>query len=212
MSNPALDLRGQRFGFLTVLRRQGSSTGLTRKARWLCRCDCGTEVTRESQYLRAKHRPAPRHCGCQHGNKRHAMSDTRPYRIWHGMRGRCLNPLDKDWRNYGARGITVCEAWVQSFAAFWSDMSSTYQPWLTLGRVDNSAGYSKANCRWETPQEQGNNTRANVMLNTPLGRMTLQQAATAYGLKAVTLGARLQRYGWSLERALTTPVPQRCTT
>lgn len=203
--NPAKDLTGQRFGFLTVLYRDGTSGGVTQKARWRCRCDCGNEVTRESQYLRTKHRATPRHCGCQHGNKTHAMSKTRPYQIWVRMCKRCLDPSDKDFRNYGARGITVSKAWAASFDTFWKDMNETYRPELTLGRKNNDRGYSKANCAWETPRQQANNTRNSVWLETPQGRLTLEQAAQAYGLRSTTLSARLHRYGWPLERALNTP-------
>ena len=201
----ALDLTGQTFGFLTALSRQGTSAGKNKKARWLCRCCCGNTVVRESQYLRTKHRAAPRHCGCQHGNKTHGMTSARPYQIWSKMRGRCLNPSDKDWPRYGARGITVCPTWAQSFDAFWADMRSTYQRTLSLERMDNNGPYSPENCRWATASEQSSNTRSTVWLDTPRGRMTLEAAALAYGLRSVTLAARLNRYKWPLEKALTTP-------
>ena len=201
----AMDLAGQKFGFLTVLSRSGTSAGATKKARWLCLCDCGNTVVRESQYLRTKHRPLPRHCGCQHGNKTHAMTHTRPYRIWTNLRRRCLNPSDKDWKNYGGRGISVCADWLQSFDSFWLDMKDTYQSHLSLDRMDNNGPYCKQNCRWASASEQSNNTRNTIWLDTPKGRMTLEQAAAAYGLRSVTLGARLKRYGWPLEKALLTP-------
>jgi hypothetical protein len=203
--NPAKDLTGQRFGFLTVLFRDGTSGGKAKKARWRCACDCGNEVTRESQYLRTKHRTAPRHCGCQHANKTHAMTHTRPYYSWSAMRSRCLDRRNKDYKNYGARGIKVCTRWAQSFEAFWADMGPTYLPGLTLGRKDNNGDYTPENCRWETPRQQANNTRNTIWLDTPKGRMSLEQAAGAYGLRAVTLHARLVRYKWPLERALSTP-------
>lgn len=204
MVMPALDLTGNQYGYLTVVRRYGSTSGRTKKATWLCRCACGTEVIRESQYLRTLHRPGPRHCGCQHGNKVHGLTGQRPHRIWSGMRQRCSDPSNKDWRNYGGRGITVCERWRDSFPAFWEDMGPTYAPGLTLDRIDTHEGYSKANCRWATVHQQANNTRVNRMLDTPDGRMTLEQAAQAYNLRSVTLHARLYRYGWPLLKALTT--------
>lgn len=202
MAMPAKELTGQRFGFLTVLSRSGTSGGITKKARWLCQCDCGQQVIRESQYLRSKHRLSPRHCGCQHGNKQHAMTKTRPYQIWVNMRRRCTNPLDKDWKNYGARGITVCASWAQSFASFWEDMQSTYHPDRSLDRIDNNGSYCKQNCRWATNAEQSSNTRKNVWLDTPQGRMTIQQAAEQYALNPQTLRQRVNR-GWPLLEALT---------
>lgn len=158
MAMPAKDLTGQKFGFLTVLQRSGTSAGKNKKARWLCQCDCGQQVERESQYLRTKHRSGPRHCGCQHGNKKHGMSQKRPYLIWHRMLSRCTDPSDKDWKNYGGRGIRVCASWATSFQAFWRDMAPTYSSSMTLGRKNNNRGYSPSNCRWETAKQQANNT------------------------------------------------------
>lgn len=209
MGNPAKDLTGQRFGYLTVIERNGTSTGKVQKARWLCKCDCGNTVTRESQYLRSKHRTTPRSCGCHHGNETHKMSYTPLFSVWTGMKRRCLQPKDKDWHNYGARGITVCERWRDSFENFYADLHEGYQKGLTLDRIDVNGPYSPENCRWATPEQQGNNTRTNVFIDTPKGRMTVSQAARAFGVKVVTLQARLWRYGWSVERALFEPVHPR---
>lgn len=203
MAMPAKDLTGQRFGYLTVVRRAG--TNASKCATWVCRCDCGKEVVRESQYLRTAHRPAPRSCGCRHGNARHMMSRSRPHQIWANMKRRCANRNGKDWRNYGGRGVVVCERWLESFENFWADMQHGYEAGLTLGRIDNHGPYSPQNCRWETPAQQSNNRRTNVLLDTPRGRMTTAQAAREFGLKPVTLYARLNRYGWPLEKALLTP-------
>ena len=215
MAMPAVELTGQRFGFLTVLARHGTSTGKTKKATWLCRCDCGVEVVRESQSLRSIHRrKTTKSCGCQMGkwNTQHGMSTTRPFGIWVGMKRRCLNPNDKDYRNYGARGITVCKRWATSFENFWVDMQDGYYGQLTLDRINVNKGYSKSNCRWATPREQGNNTRFNHILKTPKGSMTVTQAARVYGLEKGTLWARLTRYGWPLHEALTTKVRARSST
>ena len=210
MANPALNLLGHQFGYLTVIRRAGTTQGTaTQCALWLCQCVCGNKVVRRSQYLRAAHRTHPRSCGCHHGNETHKMSSSRPYNVWHGMLGRCLNPLNKDWKNYGGRGITVCKRWQDSFENFWVDMQEGYSPELTLGRANNTRGYSKANCRWETTTEQSNNTRVNRVLNTPKGRMTLAQAARVFGIKKVTLHARIVRYGWEVKKACNTPVGKR---
>ena len=214
MAMPAKDLTGQRFGFLTVIRRAGSTDrgSGSKCATWLCRCDCGNEVVRVSQYLRSKHRTKPKHCGCKygttettHGNATHKMARSRPFQIWTNMRRRCADQRDKDWRNYGARGVQVCERWSESFENFWVDMGPTYQPGLTLDRTDNDGPYSPENCRWATTKEQSNNTRVNTMVETPLGEMTMTQAAETWGLKVVTVYARVNRYGWTLEQALTTP-------
>ena len=177
-------------------------------ALWECQCQCGVVVIRRSQYLRASHRIHPRSCGCHHGNDTHKMTFTRPYNIWSGMKRRCINVKDKDFRNYGARGITVCDQWVNSFEQFWLDMQSSYQDGLTIDRIDTNKGYSPQNCRWATAREQGNNTRNSHYIDTPLGVMTIANAARAYGLKKATLHARITRYKWGVEKALTTPAKQ----
>ena len=104
------------------------------------------------------------------------------------------------------RGITVCGEWLESFEAFWRDMEAGYSASLTLGRVNNNLGYCKENCRWETDTEQSNNKRSNVFIQTPAGRMTISQAARHYGMKPITLHARLTRYGMTVSEALSKPV------
>jgi hypothetical protein len=122
------------------------------------------------------------------------------------MKGRCLNSQNKDWKNYGARGITVCARWVDSFDSFLEDMLPTWEPGLSLDRIDVNGPYSPENCRWATLKQQGNNTRFNVHLDTPDGVMTVSQAAEHYGLKTITLHARVFRYKWDVAKACTTPV------
>lgn len=201
MAMPAVNLTGQKFGFLTVIERAGASKH--KCARWVCLCRCGTTVVRASQYLRTA-RPHVRSCGCQHGNRTHGMTDTRPYQTWRAMVSRCLHPSDKDFANYGGRGIEVCPTWVRSFAAFWQDMREGYADHLTIDRIDNNGPYTQKNCRWATMAEQRNNRRVNVFVDTPWGRMTVTQAAQAAGLKRVTLAARIRR-GWPAALALSAP-------
>lgn len=205
MANPAKNLLGQRFGYLKVIARAGTTVGTaTQCATWLCQCDCGKQVIRRSQYLRTKHRVHPRSCGCHHGNETHKMSQTKQYSNYQNMLRRCHDSLDKDYKNYGARGIEVCKKWRESFENFWEDMGVGYSHGLTLDRIDNNGPYAPENCRWATLKQQANNTRYNVLIDTPTGQMTIAQAAETYGIKSITLRKRLKA-GWPVRIALTTP-------
>ena len=128
------------------------------------------------------------------------MTGERPWRIWLQMKNRCRNPEHKDYRNYGARGIDMPDSWFNDFSVFWEDMRKGYADDLTLDRRDNEKSYSKANCRWVSLKVQGRNTRVNVIVNTPWGRMTLAEAAERSGIKYVTLWQRLKMRHWPESR------------
>jgi hypothetical protein len=109
------------------------------------------------------------------------------------MKARCLRPTHHAWRNYGGRGITVCDRWQGSFENFWEDMGPTYQPGLTIERVNNALGYFPENCTWDTRKVQGRNRRTNRIIATPWGEMTIAEAAERVGLSQSTFGKRLAR-------------------
>lgn len=154
MSRP-IDLKGKRFGKLTVIEKAG--TNKHRKLMWKCKCDCGNYSIVVGQDLR---RGKTSSCGiCVGGrNIKHSLSSSRIYCIWSGMKNRCLNAGNSYYYRYGGRGITVYEEWLHDFQAFydWS-MLNGYRDDLTLDRKDNNKGYSTDNCRWITQKEQNRN-------------------------------------------------------
>lgn len=121
-------------------------------------------------------------------------SGTKEYFAWRSMRSRCTNKNNRAWKNYGGRGITVCDPWVESYDAFFEDMGRC-PPGHTLERIDNAKGYTPENCKWASWEEQLNNRRNSVKITYDGRTMGLNQWARRLGLKPDTLSKRLQRMG-----------------
>lgn len=154
------DLRHKVFGKLTVLNR-APNKGLA--TRWVCRCECGNIRLVAANSLT---RGATTSCGKEicHSNYRHGHTlksiKSSTWSSWHDMLSRCYKPKTKAYKNYGARGICVCDKWKTSFDAFLEDMGEAPKGY-TLDRVDNNGDYEPGNCKWSTMQEQATNRRPN---------------------------------------------------
>lgn len=165
-----VDMLGQKWGRLFVVSYEGIHN---HKATWRCLCDCGAETIVEGKKLRRGH---TRSCGClkrevsaarqfKHGhtyvlgNKRLSMNVyTREYRAWMNLKQRVLNPNSEDYNNYGARGITICERWLNSFSDFYVDMGPCPEG-LEIDRINVNGNYEPSNCRWTTELIQARNRR-----------------------------------------------------
>lgn len=197
-----LDLTRKTFGRLTVLHRVGSSP--LGKTVWSCRCECGEELVVVGSNLTSGNTES---CGCLHLDTitRHGGYETSEYRIWDGMKGRCLNPDNDAYGDYGGRGIRVCDRWRDSFAAFLEDVGPRPSPLHSLDRIDVNGHYEPNNVRWATHKVQQRNRRNNRMVTFRGETRCLSEWAEIVGIDERTLFGRL-RAGWEIERAMTEPI------
>ena len=196
-----IDHTNKVFGLWTVLNFWGRD--VTYEGMWVCRCICGAKsIVRGSRLTKGRSQGCNKCTHVKHGQHKSAL-----YSVWKGMKSRCLNPKSLKWPNYGGRGITVCDTWLD-FVNFQLDMGDSYSPGLTLERVDNSKGYSPENCVWASQKEQAVNRRSNHLLEFEGETKALSEWAEYLGMKYSTLYSRISS-GWGVPKALTTPVGRR---
>lgn len=198
-----IDMHGRRFGRLTVKSR-AVRKGLD-NAHWLCTCDCGNETEVDGYKLR---RGITSSCGCLTKEllTTHAKTNSVEYRTWANIKARCYNRKNTHYSNYGGRGISVCDHWRNSFQNFFADMGPRPSPLYSVDRINNDGNYEPGNCRWATRTEQANNCRRNIFYTLGGESLTLGQWAKKLNINDGTLRNRVYRYGWSVERALTTTI------
>jgi len=200
------DLTGIRFGRLMV-------TGISHRDNhyvnyWNCLCDCGTvKVVQQSALMSEK----TRSCGCLkreldiERSTKHGMHRTRVYSSWQHMKDRCLNPKNKNYKNYGGRGITICSEWIESFKNFYKDVGDPPSDKHQIDRKNNDGNYEPGNWRWSLSKENCRNTRTNNAITFDGMTKTVAEWAEFIGVSNSTLRTRLS-LGWSDEKTLTTPV------
>lgn len=140
----------------------------------------------------------------------HGLSYSPEYRAWQTMRLRCSNPKNAAWPNYGGRGITVCEAWLDDPTRFYRDMGPKPSPKHELDRIDNDGPYSPENCRWVLRKVNDRNRRSNRRLTHDGQTRTLAEWSECTGIATSVISHRL-RAGWSISLALTTPPRAKAT-
>ena len=193
---------GNRYGRLLVLKRSVNKNGRTC---FKCICDCGNVKNILGQSLRSGLTVS---CGCYNkekkSTKRHGMYLSKTYNTWSSMIQRCCNIKNTNYHHYGGRGIEVCKRW-EKFENFLEDMGERPEG-KTLDRIDNDGDYKPSNCRWATQKEQTNNCRKNIYITYKGQTLTRKQWAEKMSVSPSTLRARIEDYGWSIERALSEPI------
>jgi len=197
-----IDMTGNRYGRLSVIEMSGYNNHNQRL--WRCVCDCGNESEVIGFLLR---QGQTKSCGCllkesiAAVNYKHGKSKSQIWSIHRSMMDRCYLETSHAYSRYGGRGIDVCERW-HDFENFYADMGNKPKG-MSLERVDNNKGYFPDNVRWANSKDQANNRRSNVMLELNGKIQTMQQWCDELGLRIGTVWARLNVYGYSVEKALT---------
>lgn len=170
---------GRVFNKWTVIEK--GQNDKSRSITWLCKCECGSiKLLRQSRLLSGA-------MACQScSNIKHNLSDHKLYHTWLHMRKRCNSITNKDYSNYGGRGIIICTRW-DDFALFIEDMGDSYVEGLTLDRKDNNGNYEPDNCRWATRLEQNNNQRTTLQLEYNGNIYSESQLAKLIGVSRTTL-------------------------
>jgi hypothetical protein len=194
----------KKYGHLTVVIVfwiPGKNTG----RKHLCRCDCGNYVNVD---IRKLHNGHTKTCGCLNKEiiTKHSLCGTPAYRTWQKMKQRCYNKNHEHYNDYGGRGITVCERWLNSFENFYKDMGTKPSPKHSIERINNNGDYELSNCRWATTKEQRRNTRQTINVTFNGKTQCLSDWAKDLGFNVNTLYSRINVHGWSVEKTLTTPV------
>jgi hypothetical protein len=181
---------------------------------WPVRCDCGMERNVRTDWLvdgRVKS------CGCMQtsglagARTKHGLSGTPEYEAWFAMKARCFSLDDSQYANYGGRGITVCEAWNDSFAAFYLAMGPRPSADHSLDRRDNDGNYEPNNCRWATPTEQARNRRKTLKVSFNGQERVLAELCDQFGRSYHVVYQRIFRYGLSVDVALSRPIKKEIT-
>ncbi len=205
------NLTGRTFGRLTVL-KEADERSKNGYVQWVCQCSCRdkTVVIIPSYRLRSGH---TRSCGClqrdtvANGNicrEKYPVTErsTRLYRIWRGILARTSYDSQTCYKNYGGRGITMCDEWRDNFISFrnWA-LSNGYADDLSIDRLDNDGDYTPSNCKWSTRKEQNNNQRSNLVLSFDGKTHTASQWAELMGITKSCIYKRIRR-GYSVEAIL----------
>jgi len=195
---------GERFGRLAVI-----ALGQKDKYRYyaVCKCDCGTEKAIRLDGLKSG---SVLSCGCLHSEikTKHGLSSSPHYYRWRSMIDRCENPNSSSYPDYGGRGIKVCDRW-HDIANFIADLPEGFESGMEIDRIDNDGDYCPGNVRWSTRQVNSSNRRSTRLITHNGVTRTASEWSALLGGSPHLVTERIDDFGWSEERAVTTPVADR---
>lgn len=202
----AKDLTNRVFGKLSVKERVLENKN--RRAMWLCFCSCGSKIIISSNGLL---NGGTKSCGCIKNEKvierstKHNLVRNPIYRVWQNAKNRCYNQNVKEYKNYGGRGIQMCNEWKNDFMPFyqWS-IENGYKENLTIDRINNDGNYEPTNCRYATKETQSTNRRNIVFVTYKNEQKTISEWCRLLNLDFNMVYQRIWR-GWSAEKAFVHP-------
>lgn len=193
-----INMIDKRFGNLTVIEECEKRTK-NGHIKYKCVCDCGNITHVMGTLLRTG---KIKSCGCRQGNNKHGKCKTRIYHIYRGIKSRCYDKNCNGYKNYGGRGITVCDEWLNDFMNFYNwSMDNGYDDTLSIDRIDVNGNYEPSNCRWADLKVQANNKRNNVYLTYNGKTQTISQWAEELGIDCKMVQKRHHRR-WSDKECL----------
>lgn len=182
------DISGKTYGRLKVLyRTENDKYG---NAQWVCICECGNKTTVKGYCLRMG---KTKSCGClqkdtvRNREYKHGYTGTRIYSIWSGMKDRCLNSNSNAYKDYGAKGIKVCDEWLKAENFIKWAFNNGYKDVLTIERIDSNGNYEPSNCTFTTRSDQNRNTSRNIKQIISGKEYTLSQIAKMLGVTRGTV-------------------------
>lgn len=200
------DLAGKSFGKLTVISFDRISK---RQSYWTCRCYCGTIKSLQRSHLITGETT---NCGCLNGNIQHGeagiKTTTKEYRAWAEIKRRCYVKSNSRYSTYGARGVTMCDRWLNSYSQFLGDMGRAPSKNHSIDRINNDGNYEPSNCRWTTDVEQANNRSNNLIIAYNGETRSLAEWCRELSLPYGTIAARIYKWHWPAEIAFTKKIRQ----
>ncbi|MCG2236684.1 hypothetical protein K4S13_10730 [Staphylococcus epidermidis] len=204
------DLTGKKFNMLKVIEpvRIHNPPKGDRYLYWLVECDCGNTAVKSAKSITTGYSKS---CGClqkiatSKAKKTHGDTDSRLYYIWENMKKRCYKPNSDRYKNYGARGITICEEWKNSYKNFYDwAYNNGYNKRLTIERKDINGNYEPSNCTWITRNEQAKNRTSNKWVFLDGIKYSPQELEKIYKISVNTIYARIARgdKGYAVVRPL----------
>lgn len=194
----SLDLINKKFGMLTVLSKSEECSRRGRK--WICICDCGKTKEKSVSTYHLTHARVIS-CGCigtynrvHFGDRRktHGTPDKKLFWVWSTMKGRCINEKNKQFKDYGGRGITVCDEWM-NFDVFYNwAIAEGYKQGLKIERINNDGGYNPLNCKWANDFEQSQNRRSVHKITHNNKTKTIAEWSRELNIPASTLYAKFR--------------------